>query len=72
LSQWIKAVNKENWTPATSSRVCQLHFKNIDFTNASKILRLKKDVIPSQNLNNESIENNRKYIHILHNQLHKY
>lgn len=65
LQQWIKAVNRKNWTPTSSSRVCQLHFKSTDFTNSGKILRLKPDIIPTQNLHNKSLENNtHKYIYV--------
>lgn len=58
LQEWIRAVNRKNWIPTSSSRVCQLHFNDTDFTTAKKRLRLKPDVIPTQNLSNKSLENN--------------
>lgn len=51
--KWIAAVNKPNWVPTESSRICQKHFKNEDFSNQKKI-RIKPDVVPSQNLFNRN------------------
>lgn len=55
LMQWITAVNKQNWIPTASSRICQRHFKSDDFSaTGQKIIRLKQDVVPSQNLLNQN------------------
>ncbi|KYN03295.1 hypothetical protein ALC62_05863, partial [Cyphomyrmex costatus] len=49
--QWIKAINRKDWTPISSSRICYLHFKSSDYSNtAGKVLRLKPDVVPTLNL----------------------
>lgn len=58
LQEWIKAVNRKNWTPTSSSYVCQLHFNDADFTITKHRRRLKPDVIPTRNLSNKSLENN--------------
>jgi len=48
-------VNKPNWIPTATSRICQRHFKIDDFSNtAHKRMRLKNDVVPSQNLPNQN------------------
>ncbi|XP_076247088.1 uncharacterized protein LOC143187040 [Calliopsis andreniformis] len=52
LSAWIAAVNRKDWTPTTSSRICGKHFKCTDFYNTPgvKVNKLKPDTIPSKNL----------------------
>ncbi|XP_029678563.1 THAP domain-containing protein 1-like [Formica exsecta] len=53
LEQWIAAINRKNWTPTSSSRICQFHLKDTDFFNTSKVRRLKADYTFS-NLYNQS------------------
>jgi len=54
LKTWIQATNRKNWTPTESSRICELHFKSVDFVDNpnSKRKLLKVDVIPTENLHN--------------------
>jgi len=54
LKTWIQATNRKNWTPTKSSRICELHFKSVDFVDNpnSKRKLLKVDVIPTENLYN--------------------
>jgi len=54
LQTWIQATNGKNWTLTESSRICELHFKSVDFVNNPKSKRklLKVDVIPAENLYN--------------------
>ncbi|XP_067204515.1 THAP domain-containing protein 5-like [Linepithema humile] len=54
LEQWIIAINRTNWIPTSSSRICQFHFTDSDFANTSKVRRLKADIIPTQNLYDQS------------------
>ncbi len=55
-AQWIEAIQRENFTPTTSSRVCEIHFDRGDFIqpkNPNKIhvvKRLRENCIPSRNL----------------------
>nr|XP_014278099.1 THAP domain-containing protein 4-like isoform X2 [Halyomorpha halys] len=48
-TQWIKAINRKNWTPAPNSRICSDHFVPSDFnmTYHSQIAHLREGVIPS-------------------------
>ena len=54
--QWIAALNRENFTPTTSSRVCEIHFDKEDFIppkNPHKlhvVKRLKENCIPKRHL----------------------
>jgi len=54
LQTWIQATNRKNWAPTESSRICELHFKSVDFVDNPKSKRklLKVDVIPTENLYN--------------------
>lgn len=54
--QWIAALNRDNFTPTTSSRVCEIHFDKDDFIppkNPHKlhvVKRLKENSIPKRHL----------------------
>lgn len=54
--QWIAALNRDNFTPTTSSRVCEIHFDKEDFIppkNPHKlhvVKRLKENCIPKRHL----------------------
>lgn len=55
-AQWIEAIQRENFTPTTSSRVCEVHFNREDFIppkNPNKhhvVKRLREHSIPSRHL----------------------
>ena len=55
-AQWVAALNRENFTPTTSSRVCEIHFHREDFIppkNPNKlhvVKRLKESIIPTRHL----------------------
>ena len=55
-ARWIEAIQRENFTPTTSSRVCEVHFNRDDFIppkNPNKlhvVKRLRENSIPSQHL----------------------
>ena len=54
--QWVEALHRENFTPTTSSRVCEIHFDKEDFIppkNPNKlhvVKRLKDNCIPTRHL----------------------
>ena len=54
--RWVEALNRENFTPTTSSRVCEIHFDKEDFIppkNPNKlhvVKRLKENCIPTRHL----------------------
>ena len=54
--RWIEALNRENFTPTTSSRVCEIHFDKEDFIppkNPNKlhvVKRLRDSCIPTRHL----------------------
>jgi hypothetical protein len=55
---WINAIPRKDWQPTESSRVCSLHFDDLDFfierqdsnvhrkTGELKVRRLKTDAVP--------------------------
>ena len=46
--QWIKAIRRQDWTPAASAKICSEHFKQSDFKENSESKRLLHDTaIPS-------------------------
>jgi len=55
-AQWIEAIRRENFTPTTSSRVCEIHFNHEDFIppkNPSKlhvVKRLRENCVPTNHL----------------------
>ena len=55
-AQWVAALNRENFTPTTSSRVCEIHFDREDFIppkNPNKlhvVKRLKEGILPTRHL----------------------
>ncbi|XP_014290271.1 uncharacterized protein [Halyomorpha halys] len=46
---WVKAINRENWTPTTNCRICSDHFLPSDFnrTYHSGISHLREGAVPS-------------------------
>jgi len=55
-AQWLAALNRENFTPTTSSRVCEIHFNREDFippkdpNKLHVVKRLKEHTIPTRHL----------------------
>ncbi|XP_018373224.1 PREDICTED: uncharacterized protein LOC108767722 [Trachymyrmex cornetzi] len=48
--KWIEATRQKNLIPDQRSTICSRHFKSEDFSNTTVRLRLKPDVVPTQNL----------------------
>ncbi|RZF36788.1 hypothetical protein LSTR_LSTR014805 [Laodelphax striatellus] len=48
-AEWVAAVNRPNWTPYKTARICSAHFKEEDFDrdHLSSCVRLKKRAVPS-------------------------
>lgn len=65
LKKWLKAINKESWTPKKEHRVCSEHFHPNDFQSSGKRKRLRKEAIPCLNLQkiNVSINNYCEFTH---------
>lgn len=55
-AQWVQSLQRDNFTPTTSSRVCEIHFNKEDFIppkNPNKlhvVKRLKDNIIPTRHL----------------------
>lgn len=55
-AQWVACLNRDNFTPTTSSRVCEIHFNKEDFIppkNPNKlhvVKRLRDNIIPTRHL----------------------
>merc|ERR1712223_1944598 len=55
-AQWIAALHRENFTPTTSSRVCEIHFDREDFippkdpNRLHVVKRLRDQSVPSRHL----------------------
>ncbi|KAK3907896.1 Transposable element P transposase [Frankliniella fusca] len=52
---WIKAIGRENWTPKSHERICEIHFKPtdwIDRTSSHKLL--KSSAVPTLLCRNET------------------
>lgn len=49
LDLWIKAIRRENWKPARTSRLCSKHFEESDYQvrPGSSVKLLKPTAVPS-------------------------
>merc|ERR1712141_756047 len=60
-AQWLAALNRENFTPTTSSRVCEIHFNREDFippkdpNKLHVVKRLKEHTIPTRHLGDGAV-----------------
>ncbi|XP_018055618.1 PREDICTED: THAP domain-containing protein 1-like, partial [Atta colombica] len=51
-AKWIEATGRKKFIPNKYSAICDIHFKSEDFSNTTRRVRLKPDVIPTKNLIN--------------------
>ncbi|XP_011051716.1 PREDICTED: THAP domain-containing protein 1-like isoform X4 [Acromyrmex echinatior] len=51
-AKWIEATGRKKFIPNKYSAICDIHFKLEDFSNTTRRVRLKPDVVPTKNLIN--------------------
>uniref|UniRef100_A0A8D8WX84 THAP-type domain-containing protein n=1 Tax=Cacopsylla melanoneura TaxID=428564 RepID=A0A8D8WX84_9HEMI len=48
LAAWVAVVNKKDWTPKSSSRICSAHFKEEDIDRTSlSVVRIREHAVPT-------------------------
>ena len=45
---WVKKIRRKDWLPSSNSRLCSDYFSESCFDRAGKIIKLKKDAIPTR------------------------
>ena len=51
-AKWIEATGRKKFIPNKYSAICDIHFKSEDFSDTTRRVRLKPDVVPTKNLIN--------------------
>ncbi|KAL1463593.1 hypothetical protein WDU94_015333 [Cyamophila willieti] len=45
---WVAAMNRKDWTPKSSSRICSAHFKGEDIDRTSlSVVRIREHAVPT-------------------------
>ena len=45
---WVEKIRRKDWLPSSNSCLCSDHFSESCFDRAGKIIKLKKDAIPTR------------------------